>query len=73
FDIFGYAHLRKVERELITEYRALIERELAELSPATYERAVTIANLPEMIRGYEAVKLNNAAKFRVEVQKVRSQ
>jgi len=72
FDIFGYAHVRKVERQLIAEYRTLIEQELRALTPATYERAVTIAQLPDMIRGYEGIKLNNVAKFRAEVQKIRT-
>lgn len=71
-DIFGYARIRKVERELIAEYRAFIEQELTRLSPDTYERAVTLANLPDMIRGYEEIKLANVARFRAEVQKVRS-
>jgi indolepyruvate ferredoxin oxidoreductase len=73
FDIFGYAHVRKVERQLIIEYRTLIEQELSELSPDTYERAVTIANLPDMVRGYEDIKLSNVAEFRARVQKVQSQ
>ncbi|MDX1418244.1 MAG: DUF6537 domain-containing protein, partial [Candidatus Promineifilaceae bacterium] len=63
-DPFGYAHVRKEERALIGEYRALITAELAELSPATYERALTLAKLPDMIRGYEEIKLNQVATFR---------
>ncbi|RIK39520.1 MAG: 2-oxoacid ferredoxin oxidoreductase, partial [Chloroflexi bacterium] len=62
-DIFGYAHVRKVERELITEYAALIRDEIARLSPATHAHALAIAELPDMIRGYEEIKLKNVQAY----------
>lgn len=68
FDPFGYDAVRKLERALITEYRGLIERELAQLSPANYERAVKLAELPDLIRGYDEVKLANVARFRAQVR-----
>jgi indolepyruvate ferredoxin oxidoreductase len=71
FDVFGYAAMRRVERALIGEYRALVERELKELSPATYERAVELARLPDMIRGYEQIKLDSVDRFRKVVRGVR--
>ncbi len=67
-DPFGYAHVRRVERALIGEYRELIDRALATLSPATHATAVTLAELPDMIRGYEDVKLGNVARFREAVK-----
>ncbi|MBI1846860.1 MAG: indolepyruvate ferredoxin oxidoreductase family protein [Candidatus Rokubacteria bacterium] len=67
-DPFGRAEVRRVERALIGEYRALLDRALADLSPATYERAVKLAALPDLIRGYEDVKLRNVKKFREEVR-----
>jgi indolepyruvate ferredoxin oxidoreductase len=67
-DLFGYAHVRRVERALIGEYRALIEQQLATLSPDTYEHAVKLATLPDLIRGYEEVKLRNVERFRKEVR-----
>jgi indolepyruvate ferredoxin oxidoreductase len=70
FDPFGYAHVRRVERALIGEYRELIERELATLSPATYERAVKIASLPDLVRGYEKIKLDNVAVFRARAREL---
>jgi indolepyruvate ferredoxin oxidoreductase len=71
FDPFGYAHVRRVERALIEEYRAAIEQALVALSPLTYEQAVTLASLPDLIRGYEGIKLANVARFREEVQWLR--
>jgi indolepyruvate ferredoxin oxidoreductase len=64
FDLFGYTAVRRVERALVGEYRALVEPALNGLSPDTYERAVALAQLPDMIRGYEQVKLGNVRRFR---------
>ncbi len=68
FDPFGYAEVRRVERALIGEYRALVERALADLTPGSYERAVKMANLPDVIRGYEDIKLGNVRRYRDEVR-----
>ncbi len=73
FDIFGSTAMRRLERELIGEYRALIDEALAGLSPKSYEQAVKLAELPDIIRGYEAVKLKNVARFREEVRKIKSE
>jgi indolepyruvate ferredoxin oxidoreductase len=67
-DPFGRARVRQVERALIGEYRGLIDRALVDLGPTTYDRAVKLANLPDLIRGYEDVKLRNVDRFRAEVQ-----
>jgi indolepyruvate ferredoxin oxidoreductase len=63
-DVFGYADIRRVERELIGEYRRLVEAALAKLGPETHDRAVAIAELPEEIRGYEDVKMEGVRRFR---------
>jgi indolepyruvate ferredoxin oxidoreductase len=63
-DPFGYAEIRKVERALIGEYRQLIETALVRLSPVTHAAAVTLAELPDEIRGYEHIKLEGVARFR---------
>ena len=58
------AKLRQVERALIGEYRALVLRALDVLSPVNHEIAVQIAALPDLVRGYEAIKLRNVTQFR---------
>ncbi len=63
-DLFGRAELRKLERALPSEYRALVLRALETLSPSNHDMVVQIAALPDMIRGYEAIKLGNVARFR---------
>ncbi|MGD9986300.1 indolepyruvate ferredoxin oxidoreductase family protein [Pseudonocardia sp.] len=64
FDPFGAAAVRRVERSLITEYRTLVEGLLQDLSAGTLPRAVEIAGLPDMIRGYEDIKLASVARYR---------
>ena len=46
----------------------MIERALGRLSRDTYERAVRAARLPDVIRGYEDIKLRNVDKYREEVR-----
>jgi indolepyruvate ferredoxin oxidoreductase len=67
-DPFGRAKVRRVERALIGEYRASIEKALSDLSETTYERAVKLAGLPDLVRGYEEIKLRNVTRFREEVR-----
>ncbi len=63
-DVFGRTKHRKMERELIDEYRDMIERTLSDLTPDNYDLAVAVAELPDMVRGYETIKEDNVAKFR---------
>jgi indolepyruvate ferredoxin oxidoreductase len=67
-DPFGRGRVRRVERALIGEYRDLVERALAGLSPATHERALKVARLPDRVRGYEEVKLRGVERFREEAR-----
>ena len=64
----GVTPIRKLERELIVEYQALIEREVETLSAQSHARAVALAKLPDMIRGYEGVKRKNVERFREAVR-----
>ncbi|WP_433733263.1 indolepyruvate ferredoxin oxidoreductase family protein [Nocardia sp. CA-129566] len=70
FDPFGYTRVRRVERALIGEYRAVIEGVLADLTDDSYPRAVELASLPDMIRGYEDIKLAAADRFRARVREL---
>jgi indolepyruvate ferredoxin oxidoreductase len=64
FDPFGYAHVRRVERQLINEYQQSMIRVITHLNPSNHRRAIQIAQLPDQIRGYEAIKLKGVAQFR---------
>ena len=63
FDIFGYDRVRRVERGLIEQYRQLIFSALEGLNADNYEQAVKLARLPDMVRGYDEVKLGNVERF----------
>lgn len=68
FDPFGRDGIRQLERALIDEYRTGIEAELARLGPDTHDRAVRLAALPDLIRGYEGVKRKNVERYRAAVR-----
>jgi indolepyruvate ferredoxin oxidoreductase len=55
-DIFGRTPERRVERQLIVDYFALVEEIIATLTPANHRIAVALAAVPEHIRGYGHVK-----------------
>lgn len=63
-DPFGYTAIRRLERELITEYVGAIRQVAAGLTAANLDAAVEIAELPDMVWGYEHVKTDNAARYR---------
>jgi indolepyruvate ferredoxin oxidoreductase len=53
-----------VERALVAEYRDVITRLADGLSLDNHARAVEIAGLPDMVRGYEEIKLRNVRAYR---------
>ena len=61
FDPFGYAKVRREERRLIRWYAALVRDSLARLGPGTLGLATELASVPELIRGYESIKLTAVA------------
>jgi indolepyruvate ferredoxin oxidoreductase len=64
FDPFGRAEVRRVERQLSGEYLRLVDEVLAPLSPDSLDTALEIASLPDLVRGYEEIKLAGVARFR---------
>ena len=70
FDPFGYAHVRRVERELLAEYTDIVTRLAADLSPANYDLAVEVAGLPDMVRGYEDIKLANVDTYHTRLREL---
>jgi indolepyruvate ferredoxin oxidoreductase len=58
-DPFGLPKVRRVERALIGEYRDLVHGALDRP-----ELALRLAELADMVRGYEDIKLRNVERFR---------
>ncbi|HWG15796.1 MAG TPA: indolepyruvate ferredoxin oxidoreductase family protein, partial [Streptosporangiaceae bacterium] len=64
WDVFGRTEVRRTERALPGEYRDAVSAALPRLSAETLPALVALAELPDMVRGYEHVKLANVARFR---------
>jgi indolepyruvate ferredoxin oxidoreductase len=67
FDVFGYVEVRRIERALAGEYEALVDAALPHLGTAPAE-VLAACELPDVVRGYETVKLKNVALFRDQVR-----
>ncbi|QIG80764.1 indolepyruvate ferredoxin oxidoreductase family protein [Stakelama tenebrarum] len=67
FDLFGLQGERKMERALIGEYRALIEKLAERIDDANSDVAEEIAASAALIRGYGPVKEAGVARFRAEL------
>ncbi|HYH59905.1 MAG TPA: indolepyruvate ferredoxin oxidoreductase family protein [Thermoleophilaceae bacterium] len=63
-DPFGLARVRRTERALIGEYEGLVASAVSALTPESHETAVELAELPDVIRGYEDIKLAGVERFR---------
>jgi indolepyruvate ferredoxin oxidoreductase len=61
-DPFGYQEERRQERALIEQYREDLRAVLAALTRDNLSTAVSIAELPDQIRGFGPVKDANRAK-----------
>lgn len=72
-DLFGYHPVRRLERQLIGEYRREIDELLPRLTPATAATAAKLATLPDLIRGYEQIKIANVRDYRAELARLRDE
>ena len=71
-DPFGKAEVRRVERELITEYDELIREVARRIDDSNADLATELANLPDLVRGYEDIKLRNVELYHLEMTRLRS-
>ncbi len=66
-DVFGYTAERRMERAMIGEYEAVVDRLLAGLRPDNTGEATRIAALVHEIRGFGPVKEAAAARVRPQI------
>ena len=59
--------MRRLERALIDEHRAVTRRALARLTEANADAVAEIAGLADLVRGYEQVKLRAVDRYRTAV------
>ncbi len=63
-DPFGTAKVRRLERALPGEYESLIAEALELVTPETHATALELLELPDVVRGYEDIKLRNVMLYR---------
>ena len=73
FDLFARTHVRRTERNLIVQYRSLVEHACDKLDETNYESVLALAKLPDVVRGYEDVKLGNIELFREQAAELAAQ
>ena len=66
-DPFGRTALRRLERQLRDEYRAMVLRQAADLAADRYSTAVAAAEAVDLVRGYEEVKLAGVQRYRARL------
>jgi indolepyruvate ferredoxin oxidoreductase len=66
-DPFGRTEVRREERALPAEYREVITRLAEVLTAGNHAQAVEIAGLPDLVRGYEDVKLRTVRAYRARM------
>jgi indolepyruvate ferredoxin oxidoreductase len=64
FDIFGYNKERKEERALIAEYEKAVDIVLDHLTVQSHPLCIGLLSVPDDIRGYGPVKMENIDKAR---------
>lgn len=69
FDLLGRFRVRRAERALIVHFEDLIRAVCGKLTPANHAAAVHLASLPDMVRGYEDVKMGNVEQYLAAVRR----
>ncbi|MFT4595953.1 MAG: indolepyruvate ferredoxin oxidoreductase [Paracrocinitomix sp.] len=66
-DPFGRTEERRIERQLIDDYRDLLTTLVAKLNADNYDQALSIAGLYDMVRGFDDIKLANVERYRTQL------
>jgi indolepyruvate ferredoxin oxidoreductase len=66
FDPFGRTQERRMERKLIEDYQAMLDKVLDVLTPDNHQVAVALAAIPEKIRGFGHVKQRHLAAAKAD-------
>ena len=70
FDPFGRTTARRLERDLIAWYEALLATLVERIETIGLPRALEVVNSAALIRGYEEIKERGAAHARERVEKL---
>ena len=69
-DIFGYGAHRRMERALVRDYIALVDKVLAGLKPANIDAAEALLRAHDKVRGYDVVKEASVERVRGELPRL---
>jgi indolepyruvate ferredoxin oxidoreductase len=69
-DPFGWSADRRLERELLSRYEALLDRVVAELDDSRFDLALALTRLPEQVRGYGPIKRAAATRAQAVEQEL---
>ncbi|MEM8750361.1 MAG: indolepyruvate ferredoxin oxidoreductase family protein [Pseudomonadota bacterium] len=72
FDVFGYTAERKMERQLLADYEAVLDEIVAGLTPDNLTAAARLASYPDLIRGFGHVKEGNVEKAEAQRMSLRA-
>jgi indolepyruvate ferredoxin oxidoreductase len=70
FDPFGHTQMRRIERQLVVHYEATMTDIFESLTADSYDTAVAVASAPELVRGYEEVKMENLLKYAARLRQL---
>jgi indolepyruvate ferredoxin oxidoreductase len=62
-DFFGYAKVRKMERQIRDQYLKQISQSLGSLTDNNFNEFLDLACLPDAVRGFEDIKMRKAKDF----------
>ncbi len=63
-DPFGRTEMRRLERALVDEFEATMRLVFEKADAESVESLIELANLPDLVRGFEDLKLERAAIYR---------
>jgi indolepyruvate ferredoxin oxidoreductase len=63
-DPFGWTEERKLERQLLAEYVALVQQVVSALNADNHAQWLQVLSLPQQIRGFGHVKLASTEHYR---------
>lgn len=72
FDIFGRTAERRQERDLIDEYKSIVDDALNHLTSDNLPAVLAVVQSAAVIRGFGHVKQRNIDAFRVKVNQLRA-
>ena len=67
-DLLARTRVRRVERALLAHYEALVAALAAQLQPQQHAAALRLMDLPDLVRGYEDVKLRSVVRYLAQLQ-----